>query len=1147
MKLIEKLFHNPAVETLARGEDHVGNLDPVSEALLLAATYETNQKRMLIVKSNLYTAQKLVEKLTPLTSARVLLFGVEESLRVEAIASSPETKASQLECMNAMLEGEVDIVVTHAAALIRYLPEVSFFKQCSLHLTVNQTISLEELKERLFYAGYETVSRVDQPLTYASRGGIVDVFSMNQNDPIRIEFFDNEIESIRKFDVVTQRTKSVIDEVNIIPATDLLFSEDDIADIVSKGNEALEKAKKTKTELIREMLDETINADFDGLLNHVKENHYYRYFALCNHETTIKDYFEDAIIYLCPQDEIHEKIKRLNEETITYIQELTQEGKALPIFSMFASLDKALENHSVVETQSFLDVKQPVMSGINPLDIADLSLELKLKECSNQSHKNCVVLCLSASEIKIVTQTLNNMNESFDVIGEEDDLVLGLHLMEKEISDGFSCTYEHLIVYSSKELFNAKKIIGKHVNKFNKAEILKSYDALSKGDYVVHQQHGIGMYNGIVTRETNNLHKDYLEIIFKGNDVLYVPLEQFRLVRKFISKEGATPKLNKLGSNEWTNTKKKISESVHELAQRLVALYSLREENIGFAFSKDGEDQKSFEDAFEYELTDDQKKAVNEMKKDMESSKPMDRLLCGDVGFGKTEVAIRGAYKAVHDGKQVAFLCPTTILSQQHYKVFKKRFMNEAVNIEVLNRFVSTKDTTRILREVREGKVDILFGTHRILSKDVVFKDLGFLIIDEEQRFGVQHKERIKELKTSIDVLSLSATPIPRTLQMSLIGVRGLSQLDTPPKNRQSVQTYVLEKNPSLIYEIIQRELLRDGQVFYLYNNTKDIYSVATKIKQALDIDVGVVHGKMDKDSIEDVMMRFINNEFKVLVCTTIIETGIDIPNANTIIIENADTFGLSQLYQIKGRVGRSDRLAYAYLFYKPQKQLSEIAEKRLKAIREFTTLGSGYRIAMRDLTIRGAGDMLGDKQAGFIDTVGIDMYIEMLNDAINEEKGIVKKVPKVIKKNNVSVDAYIPKHFSEEDYEKISFYQKIDSIETKQDLLEMMDETKDTYGNLPKEVQYLFEKRRLDILVSDETVENFKELPKEVELTFTQNYSNTLDGVKLFEIITSISREIVVRYSQNKMKFRIPKKKEWLEQVIEIIERSKEAVKSDS
>ena len=1140
IQILEKLKSNPAVEVLLQNGNECGNLNPIEEALLLATTFNQTKKKMLIVKSNQYTAQKLMERLIPLTSAKVLLFCVEESLRVEAIASSPEMKARQLEAMNAMLEGEADIVITHVAAFVRYLPSVDFFKQCCLNLKVDQTISLDELKQRLFYAGYEAVSRVDQPLTFASRGGIVDVFSMNQDNPIRIEFFDNEIESIRYFDIVTQRTISLVDEVKIIPATHLLFSEEDIASIISKGNEKLEKSKRNYTEAIQESLVESINDDFDGIMNHIDANHYYRYYTLCDHETTLKDYF-DGTIYLSNIEEVNNKIKHINEETIVYIQELVSIGKALPLFTLFANLQKACGTRQVVEFQSFIDFHSNIQSGIEPIDMANLSLELKLQQIIQESKNNCVFICVNSSESKIISSTLEEMNQTYDF---NEELTNGIHIQLMDLYEGFVCTYENIIVYSSKELFNAKKIIGKYTNKFNKAEVLTTYEQLQPGDYVVHQQHGIGMYNGIVTRENNGLHKDYLQIIFKGDDVLFVPLEQFKLVRKFISKEGATPKLNKLGSNEWEKTKKRISENVQELAQRLVALYALREENIGFACAPDTEDQIRFENEFEYELTPDQAQAVLEMKKDMESSKPMDRLLCGDVGFGKTEVAIRGAYKAVSNGKQVAYLCPTTILSQQHYKLFLKRFKNEPISIAVLNRFVPASEQKQILKDVREGKIDILIGTHRILSKDITFKDLGFLIIDEEQRFGVQHKERIKELKSSIDVLSLSATPIPRTLQMSLIGIRGLSQLETPPKNRQSVQTYVLEKNPSIINEVIQRELSRDGQVFYLYNNVKNIYSVATKIKKDLDVDVGVVHGQMDKDAIEDVMMKFINNEFKVLVCTTIIETGIDIPNANTIIIENADLFGLSQLYQIKGRVGRSDRLAYAYLFYKPQKQLSEIAEKRLKSIKEFTTLGSGYKIAMRDLTIRGAGDMLGDKQAGFIDTVGIDMYIEMLNDAISAEKGIVKEKPKEIKKNNVSVDAYIPKHFSNEDYEKITFYQNIDKIQTKEELLTMMEATKDNFGKLPKEVQFLFEKRRLDILVSEEGVESFKELPKEVELTFTKKYSDTLDGVKLFELITTISREIVVRYQMGMMKFKVPKRGNWLQQVIQILEQSRNAQK---
>ena len=1140
--ILDLIASNPAVGSLLKDESKCGNLNINEEALLLAAVYKQTKRKMLIVKNNQYTAQKLVEHLTPLVKTDVLLFSVEDSLRVEAIAMSPENKAKQLEIMNLMLEDKAEIVVTHAAGLIRYLPMPERFEEYSIDLKVNETLSMEELKEKLYYAGYEHVMRVDQPLTYASRGGIVDVFSMNQENPLRIEFFDNEIESIRLFDAATQRTIETLDHVKIIPATDLLLSEEDVAEIIAKGNEKLTHAVNSASSEIKPLLEENIQSDFDKLANHEKDAYLYRYMALRSKQATIGDYFKEARIYLSNIDEVKDKIRHMSEETIAYVQECVSIGKALPLFSLFAALDKACADHKVIEFQSFLDLHTNLTSGIHTLTIAEMSFEKKIEQMIELSRNSRIVVCVNGSEMEMVKNALNSRQTSYHEISEEDVIADGISLMKGSLAQGFEMTQEHVIVYTSRELFNQRKVLSKYTNKFNKAETLSSYQELAKGDYVVHQQYGVGMYNGIVTRMVNGLHKDFLQIIFKDDGQLFVPLEQFKLVRKFISKEGAAPKLNKLGTNDWEKTKKRISENVAELAQRLVALYSLREENIGYAFSKDTPDQIKFEEDFDYPLTPDQERAVREIKQDMESNKPMDRLLCGDVGFGKTEVAVRAAFKAVMDNKQVAFLCPTTILSQQHTKVFNQRFRNYAVRIEVLNRFVPAAQQKVILRDLKEGKVDILIGTHRILSNDVVFKDLGLLVIDEEQRFGVQHKEKIKELKTSIDVLSLSATPIPRTLQMSLIGIRSLSQLETPPLNRQSVQTYVLEKNDRMIEEIIQRELSRDGQVFYVYNNVKNIYAVATKLRTHLDIEVGVVHGQMDKDDIEDVMMRFIRNEFSVLVCTTIIETGIDIPNANTIIIDDADHFGLSQLYQIKGRVGRSSRLAYAYLFYQPQKQLSEVAAKRLKSIKEFAQLGSGYKIAMRDLTIRGAGDMLGPQQAGFIDTVGIDMYLEMLNDAIKKEKGIQTEAPKQMIKTNVSVDAYIPASFSEEDYEKITFYQSIDRVSTKEELLALMDETQDNYGRLPKSVQLLFEKKRLDILVNEPSVESFKEYEKEAELYFTPQYSDSLDGVKLFEIMTSLSRDIIMRYTNGKIRIRIPKNKDWLKKIIEVIERSQEA-----
>ena len=636
---------------------------------------------------------------------------------------------------------------------------------------------------------------------------------------------------------------------------------------------------------------------------------------------------------------------------------------------------------------------------------------------------------------------------------------------------------------------------------------------------------------------------DYLKIIYKGNAELLVPLSQFSLVRKYVSKEGAVPKLHKLGSKEWLETKKRVEENVEELAGRLVQLYAKRDGDIGFACDKDSSLQEEFENTFSYELTSDQQKAIDEVKKDMESSKPMDRLLCGDVGFGKTEVALRAAFKAVDNGKQVAYLCPTTILSLQHYNTFKNRLNDFPMRVALLNRFVDDKKQKEILADLEAGKIDIIIGTHRVLSKDIKFKDLGLLIIDEEQRFGVEHKERIRELKESIDVLSLSATPIPRTLQMSLIGIRGLSTLDTPPRNRYPVMTYVVSKSDNLIREVIMRELERKGQVFYLFNNVEEINRVAQKLAKEIPYaNVDVVHGQMSREQIEDVMLRFYNNEINVLVCTTIVETGLDIPNANTIIVDNAQNFGLAQLYQIKGRVGRSDRVAYAYLLIPQKKQLSEISTKRLEAIKEFASLGSGYKIAMRDLTIRGAGDLLGPKQSGFIDNVGLDLYLAMLNKAIKTQKGEVSNDVEVVKAPvNIQLESYIPEEFVDNDYEKLSMYHQLDMIDNRDDLIKYFLKVEDEYGHLPKEVKSLFEKKKLELLYNSNFISKIMNRNGTFTIILSKDFSDSVDGVKLFEMCNNISRDIKIAYKNSQIELSISNQKDAVEKILKLVDNLEE------
>lgn len=1139
-EIFQILRENPAVKTILHHEDGLGNLSLSEEALLVLTAFHEQPRNIVIVKQNLYTAQKLYERIQALTDSKVLLFSVEESLRVEAIARSPEMLASQIEVMASLQEKEPCICITHTAGIMRYASNPQVFKDHSLFLQQDDEISFEQLKTLLFEAGYTHVSRVDQPLCYAARGGIIDVYSMNHDHPIRIEFFDNIIESIRFFDISTQRTIEVIKEVTIVPASDILLSNEELREITEKVNLDLAKYEKQLTGTYKETLQETINSEMDDLCNHMQNGNLYKYFAYRTQQATILDYIEDPLIILSSDEEIKTSVKHIQEETIAYMQEMSKEGLSLPKYSLYADPFTVTARYSHMSFAMFVDYKKPISSQILMQAVGDFHFEKVMEQVLSESQHKKILICVRHKELETITTYLQDHECSFHIVEENSSLLSGINIREKDLLEGFVLVREGISVYTSKEIFRTQRKQTRYANKFKEAEALHDYMELVSGDYVVHNQHGVGKYLGIVNKEIDGVHKDFLNIAYKGNDVLLVPLEQFKLIRKFMSKEGATPKLNTLGSGEWEKTKRKVSSKIAELADRLIALYALREDNIGYAFSTDTPFQKQFEDDFEFELTRDQEKAVMEIKRDMESHKPMDRLLCGDVGFGKTEVAIRAAFKAVIDTKQVAFLCPTTILSLQHYKTFQKRFANYPVNIAVLNRFVSSAEATKIKKDLKEGNIDILIGTHRILSKDIKFKDLGFLVIDEEQRFGVEHKEKIKELRASVDVLSMSATPIPRTLQMSLIGIRSLSQLETPPLNRMPVQTYVIEKDFKIVKEIIQRELARDGQVFYLYNNVNEIYNVATKLRMELpDVEIGVAHGKMHRDEIEDVMLQFTNNQYQILVCTTIIETGIDIPNANTIIIDDADRFGLSQLYQIKGRVGRSDRLAYAYLMYSPQKNLSEIAMKRLKSIKEFTQLGSGYKIAMRDLTIRGAGDMLGPQQAGFIDTVGMDMYIEMLNAAIAERKGEKIEEPPVMKKANTKLDAYIPQQFAPEDYEKITLYQRIDEISNKRELLAFMEEIEDNYGKLPNAVQMLFEKKRLDILINEPHIENFKEQQQNLELIFTEEWSNHIDGVKLFEMMTTLCSDAQIRYANKKITMKMPKRKNWLALVIEILERT--------
>lgn len=1129
-ELLHYLDDNPVVLKLDNNKGPLPLISFIEEALVIATSYKKNPRPMIIIKNNLYNAQRLYERIISfLSEEECALFGADESLRVEAIASSPEMRANKVETLASLLKNPNQIVVTCPSGILRHLPSPELFKEGCFTLKVGNIEDPEELKRKLIKIGYYQTSHIDQPLTFASRGGVIDIFSINHTQPVRIEFFDDEIESIRFFDVETQKTIVPIEEIDIVPANDLLFSDSDSEEIIKGTKELLNKLDDV-------ILSSTIESDLELIKQNICDTRLYPYTAFLSKNYGIWDYMNHPLMIYSDEEVIEENIKHIITETTSYIQEMVQEKKLLPKFTVFH------DYHHIGDKCPKI-IEDPIHNELVNIEEVHLPNEpLNIKIRLLKDYKK-VVIALNEKELDRIKHAFNEEKIEYHTLTDEESITDGFNLCIESFTQGF--IYQDLAVISESELFEIHRHSGRYENKFKNAEVIHNYDELEKGDYVVHAQHGVGQYLGIETREIQGAIRDFLRIIYRGNTELLVPLEQFRLVRKFISREGVVPKLNKLGSDEWEKTKKRLEENVNNIAERLVNLYSQREEHIGHAYQKDSELQKEFEDEFEYNLTIDQAKAVNDVKKDMESDKPMDRLVCGDVGFGKTEIAIRAAFKAASENKQVAVLCPTTILAEQHFHTFEKRFKNYPFTIRVLDRFVTAENVKKTLKELKEGKVDILVGTHRLLSKDVIFKDLGLLVIDEEQRFGVEHKERIKEMKIGIDVLTLSATPIPRTLQMSLIGIRQLSQLETPPDNRYNVQTYVVEKNRSLVVDAIEKELSRDGQVFYLYNNIERIYNVARTLQSEIkDAKIGIVHGKMNRDDIEDVMMRFTNKELNILVCTTIIENGIDIPNANTILIDNAQDFGLAQIYQIKGRVGRSNRVAYAYLLVPPRKQLSETAAKRLQAVKEFAKLGSGYKIALRDLTIRGAGDILGPNQSGFIDTVGIDMYMEMLEEAINKKKGIQKEEKQIIKHANINSTSYIPQKFAPDDFDKLSMYQEIDRITSEEDLSTYEEKVKDEYGRLPVEVDTLFTKRKLDILLNDDDVDSYKEINNTYEITFSKEFSDHVDGVKLFEIFSKISKDINLRYKNQKITATIPKVKNGLDLVIDVIKRSKEAKK---
>ena len=1012
------------------------------------------QRDILVVMPSLYEANQLMNVLETYSDS-TLLFPMDDFLTSEAISSSPDLMITRLDTMNALCnQNKKHIVITHLEGYTHFLPPKKEYKEAFLKLKVGDEISSLELLNKLDYLGYHRETLVTSTGEYGVRGFVIDIFAVGEEHPYRIELFGDEIDAIRVFDEKTQRSLKNIDEIAILPLTDVLTNDPD--------------KRKSK------------------------------YYATISHES-IFNYLEDPITIF--------KDKKQLAQNFTQIKETSEEYKKMKDIEFSGEY---FYNFDDIPTREWINYESINNISNKQIDFSVRSvpnfeedIEL-LKSFLKKNEDKTIVFCVTKRQSENLSKIIPYKTVTTDISKlylDEINFVTDI-----DINEGF--VYKDYIFISKRDVFKLSRKEKEYRTSYKYSSKIYDINKLAIGDYVVHNVHGIGIYNGIKALKQNGILKDYIEILFQGTDKLYIPVEKIDYISKFSGKGGTVPRISKLGGKDWQKTKARVRSKIRDIAASLINIYARRKLEKGFAFEPDDDLQIMFENQFEYKLTPDQELAIRQIKKDMEDSSPMDRLLCGDVGYGKTEVAFRAIFKAVLSSKQVLYLCPTTILSNQHYENALERFKDFPVNIGLLNRFTTPKEKARIIEGLKDGTIDVVIGTHRLLSKDVKPKNLGLLVIDEEQRFGVTHKEKIKEYKANVDVLTLTATPIPRTLQMSMVGLRSLSLIETPPINRFPVQTYVIEESIPIIKDAVYKEISRGGQIFYLYNKVETIENEVARLKQYFpDISIDFVHGQLNKEEIEDKMYRFIHHEIDLLVCTTIIETGLDITNANTLIIIDADRFGLSQLYQLRGRVGRSDRIAYAYLMYNGKKILNDVAKKRMNVIKRFTELGSGFAIATRDLSIRGAGDILGSEQAGFIDSVGIDLYLKILNEEVERLKGnYVNDKEESIDTPSLQVSTHIDDSYVDDEDLKIEIHRLINTVSSKESFENVKKELEDRFGTVNKVlIDYMYEEW-FEKLCEKYEVVRISQTKNFIELIFSENISKKIDTEKLFVDSISIS-----------------------------------------
>ena len=1076
-------------------------LNKEMSSLYIYDSFIKYNKGILVVASELYEANLLFEYLSKYTD-KVLFFPMDDFLTSEAIFVSPEFKAERIDTLNNLINDDKFIVVTNLMGYLRYLPLPSLWKDSNVNISVNCDYDRDSLLNKLYNMGYIRNVLVYETGNIGVRGYVIDIFPIMEENPVRIEFWGDTVTSIKYFDVDTQRSISEIDNICIYPFTEFLLNDYSIDFINSQ-----------------------------------------KYLANYGNVASIYNYINDGICFFSDYNLILNSYSTLVDTIMDYDANYSADIKT-NYMNRFTDI---VIKHSVYIMNFDNVVNKSVKSlkfSINNIENYDNNYEKLKSDLLNYVKNNkTVIICVLD---KNMASRISNYLEIDDIIyTDECNIIDGkINLIIKSIPRGF--IYGNYIVISYVDIFSLGNTVKKYKSKFKTGTRTSNILDINKGDFVVHEMFGIGIYDGLVTIPKNGMKKDYLKIIYADDDILYIPVENIDRISKFSGKDGVGVKLNSLSNDNWQKKKGKVKAKLESIADDLLKVSADRELKVGFAFKKDDENQKMFDSGFVYTETPDQIKAINDIKREMESSKPMDMLLCGDVGYGKTEVAFRAMFKVVDSGKQVAYLCPTTILSNQQYTSCIERFKDFPVRIELLNRFVDKSRQKKIIDDLEKGLVDIVFGTHRLLSNDVKYRDLGLLVVDEEQRFGVTHKEKIKQYKSTVDVLTLSATPIPRTLQMSMSGVRSLSLIETAPQERYPIQTYVLEENNLVIKDAIYKELSRNGQTFILYNNVNNIETKVNEFRSLVpEAKIDYAHGQMNKVTLENKMNNFINNMFNVLVCTTIIETGIDIPNVNTLIILDADRFGLSQLYQIRGRIGRSNKIGYAYLMYGKNKSLTDTAIKRLDVIRKFTELGSGFKIAMRDLSIRGAGDILGREQSGFIDSIGIELYLKMLNEAVRKSKGekIIEEDTKKNDKPLIEVSTHISDSYISDVELKILIHKKINEVKDETTLNDIRDELSDRFGKTSEEMEIYMYEEWFEKIAKSLGINKVVTMKNNIDIELPCELSSKIDGERLFNDAYSISKMFRFLYKDSSIHIildTIKLEKHFLIYLIELLEKIK-------